>query len=1391
MSKHGTRRFATRLVAAIAVWALLCCHSVLAIAIAADELEVDAPVHRPVSSEDQLQDVIIAGGLDGRVYAMNAWTGSVLWMFDSGGPMVDFSNCVQDEQSTSTRLDPLRTTRTASVDVDGRVHVLTRERSVVAERESVGVMASEYGGAGGIPQLFPSYNGHLFHLSKNSEPRELEMTMVDIINANGPVRLVGDEGIASEAAKELSQILLVGDKKTKLFRLDAKRGLMQPYFPSQSFASLSRTILFGRSKYCTKAVHLRNASETRCFAISEYFLQFSDVSRCTMMDGKSSSSHLPPKIVVIPRSRHDDEEQEFAEGFEDAQEGSIIAAFDPWTDKPMWEFEIPDYEVTAVFGVSAARGSTFYQWSRDGPSSTASKRHSAAQIDSGKVPSTQAMLPSSQDADQSKQVSRAVSREWHELKSRFRLRKLSGHYYVESMDDTLGDHTDSILHSTSSSSDSGEFDFRRSKRRRPVFWESMENDGKKGVFISYYHVGAMMLGITFCCMVIAWGCYFKGLSASFAQSAQSAIKSMESPYSRNLMRSHMHQLKIEGPDGESVMVSSIISGPLLMDSLAMENVHRPLALADSHSAISALASQHGVDLDPETEAQLMEQFARIMAKKAASRITGSNSTEEDDLPIGYSASVVSTTRALPMSDTNTTKTLPMSESAGTMYLTNEPHNDAYAISKSSSDDDDTIPIIEELESSSSSSSSSELELMLEDDAPKQESSVQSADKSGASVSSSSWSSGSTGGSCSSVDAENEQQNSGSSSESSKSQKNDVDGSQSGSGSVRKQSNASSSSSNNNNDAEVLFPFVCQSRFANEFVEIQPIGKGGFGQVILAENRLDGRKYAIKRVGLNLKNQTSKTLQKFLREVKILALLDHPSIVRYYQAWLEKVDDNDNGVESAPNSLSSDAGSVAFPKNYSTSNLLAPITEMEFTHGRREDSYFGGDSFTDGEADDGFEWERNSSDGVDDQQVWKDEDLVVQNSRPNHRRDTKKRLSVVVSNSSLKEAGDPDDSTNSTMEKCDHWLYIQMQYCAGRNLGDFLALPNRTRELPKLLKIFVQIASALAHVHSCGLIHRDLKPANIFVADTEGESIKLGDFGLSRYAANVNVNAAVVSSVTEEHTQVTMTRMNQLNGPLSISRWTKSVSAMSENGEVTAGVGTYLYASPEQVAGKKYNARTDMYSLGMILFELCHEPFTTTMERYVTLRNARDCIFPEDFQWRRRCPDIMDMLEKLLHRDAMARPTAEEVVKWSQDLYEASLVQQAMAVVRSPVHQSKPFHGMNVPSLDVSLGAATLGHAFMLQVEAKMETCSPGANGENSLERRLPNHNLLKEICDIIEDIGDGKVEIKKCGLHLQDEGVQILEFVLDPHDEPQHADRIIASIRALPSVQLVTKQSSD
>jgi serine/threonine-protein kinase len=120
-------------------------------------------------------------------------------------------------------------------------------------------------------------------------------------------------------------------------------------------------------------------------------------------------------------------------------------------------------------------------------------------------------------------------------------------------------------------------------------------------------------------------------------------------------------------------------------------------------------------------------------------------------------------------------------------------------------------------------------------------------------------------------------------------------------------------------------------------------------------------------------------------------------------------------------------------------------------------------------------------------------------------------------------------------------YITMEYLDERSLKDLLA-SGTTFSLRAVLRIAIQLASALDFAHQRGVIHRDVKPANILLLKG-GESVKLTDFGIARLQGDM------------QQTEVGMV------------------------------MGTPQYMSPEQVAGNVVDGRSDMFSLGAILYEL--------------------------------------------------------------------------------------------------------------------------------------------------------------------------------------------------------------
>jgi eukaryotic-like serine/threonine-protein kinase len=131
---------------------------------------------------------------------------------------------------------------------------------------------------------------------------------------------------------------------------------------------------------------------------------------------------------------------------------------------------------------------------------------------------------------------------------------------------------------------------------------------------------------------------------------------------------------------------------------------------------------------------------------------------------------------------------------------------------------------------------------------------------------------------------------------------------------------------------------------------------------------------------------------------------------------------------------------------------------------------------------------------------------------------------------------------------DDKAFLIMEYLEGQDLADWL-LKNGDMEVERALKIFVQACSGLAHAHAKGVIHRDLKPGNLFLMkDVDGSDlVKIVDFGIAKIESNNKANS----------------------------------QSLTQPGEV---FGSPLYMSPEQCQGKTLDARSDIYSLGCVLYE---------------------------------------------------------------------------------------------------------------------------------------------------------------------------------------------------------------
>jgi WD40 repeat protein/class 3 adenylate cyclase/tRNA A-37 threonylcarbamoyl transferase component Bud32 len=168
-------------------------------------------------------------------------------------------------------------------------------------------------------------------------------------------------------------------------------------------------------------------------------------------------------------------------------------------------------------------------------------------------------------------------------------------------------------------------------------------------------------------------------------------------------------------------------------------------------------------------------------------------------------------------------------------------------------------------------------------------------------------------------------------------------------------------------------------------------------------------------------------------------------------------------------------------------------------------------------------------------------------------------------------------------------YLEIDYTPGGNLADWIKQRGGFEKvtLRLRLEIVAQIATALAAAHSVGVVHKDVKPSNILIEERRDGSIqvRLTDFGIGQLLDGQALERAGITS----------------------TGFTETASAMTE---LSSRTGTRLYMAPELIAGRQPSIQSDIYSLGVLLYQLIvgdlSQPMTTDWER-----NVRDPLLRND------------------------------------------------------------------------------------------------------------------------------------------------------------------------------------
>ncbi|KAJ3758340.1 kinase-like domain-containing protein [Lentinula raphanica] len=374
-----------------------------------------------------------------------------------------------------------------------------------------------------------------------------------------------------------------------------------------------------------------------------------------------------------------------------------------------------------------------------------------------------------------------------------------------------------------------------------------------------------------------------------------------------------------------------------------------------------------------------------------------------------------------------------------------------------------------------------------------------------------------------------------------------------------------------------------SRWKEDWEELELLGKGAFGSVVKARNRIDNRIYAVKKVRL----RTTQS-DKIFREVNALSRLSHRFIVRYYTTWVETSepsstapsDDSDNESISSNELSDTEDGMTSVPNSHSTRRTTSTEDGLIFSLDDLDDPGASKGSFP------SIHFSGRSSERIGDEDTDSDGDPLA-----------------------LDNLFQPETIRPAPPPLLQRTLYIQMEFVERQTLKERI---DEGLSVEEAWRLFQQIVDALAHMSNLGILHRDIKLTNIFI-DGNGDC-KVGDFGL----ATSSLAAVDPSDV--------------------------SPSVILPQADMTLEVGTRLYIAPEVQSRKRgpvNHSKADMYSLGIVFFEMNYA-FSTGSERIFVLERLRkpDIQFPAT--WDTSRTRQREIITWLLQHEPDQRPSAIEL-----------------------------------------------------------------------------------------------------------------------------------------------------
>lgn len=218
------------------------------------------------------------------------------------------------------------------------------------------------------------------------------------------------------------------------------------------------------------------------------------------------------------------------------------------------------------------------------------------------------------------------------------------------------------------------------------------------------------------------------------------------------------------------------------------------------------------------------------------------------------------------------------------------------------------------------------------------------------------------------------------------------------------------------------------------------------------------------------------------------------------------------------------------------------------------------------------------------------------------------------------------------------FYIAMQYVEGKNVRQLVS--GRPLELKSALSIAIQVTDALAYAHSKSIIHRDIKAGNVMV--TPGGQVKILDFGLAKLLEDEQAEA---------NKGIDKTQITELGIPY----------------------GTATYAAPEQAKGERADARSDIFSTGVLLYEMLTGIWAFQGKTVIDVRHQVLYGTPKPLEQQRQQPlppQLQQIVDKALAKDPKDR--YQSIAKMRDDL-RAVLQEIAGGVSLMPGDTFAPSH----------------------------------------------------------------------------------------------------------------------